>query len=180
MKTWKVKTKGRIERFLIVFIIPVLLEFSGVDLSFFANLGWFAWTMIIVFTSFLWIPILTVVSNKLVNTKTPMQITFDEERQIFEIIYSKKKIDIIPFENLKFSYSDNNPTHNSITFYKSFIGTRGQIVTNKVTEIFGFKFTFSWNKSQVSDVYRYLNEKEISSNKTENENLPLWEKILSN
>jgi hypothetical protein len=179
MKTWRVKTKGRIERFLIVFIIPIVLELWDVDLSFLGNIGWFGWTMIIVFTSFLWIPILMVVTNKLVNQKIPLQITFDEESKLCEINYSKNKTDTIPFENLKYSYSDDNKMHNSITFFRSFIGTRGQIVTNKVSEIVGFKYTFSWNKKQVNELHSYLKRIEISSTNTENENLPLWEKMLS-
>jgi hypothetical protein len=116
MKTWKVKTRGRIERFLIVFVIPIILEFWGVEL-----------------------PLL--------------------EKKLCEFTYTKKKTDIIPFENLKYSYSADNKKFNSITFFTSFIGTRGQIVTNKISEIVGFKFTFSWNTRQVNEIHTLLNQR---------------------
>ena len=178
MKTWKVKTKGRIERFSIVFIIPIVLELWGIDISFLSSIGWFGWVFIIIFSSFLWIPILMVVTNKLLNQKIPIQITLDEKNKLCEIYYTKKKTDIIPFENLKYSYSDDNKMNNSITFYRSFIGTRGQIVTNKVSEIVGFKFTLSWNKKQVNELHDFFKQVEITSTEVENENLPLWEKML--
>jgi hypothetical protein len=159
MKTWKVKTRGRIERFLIVFVIPIILEFWGVELPLLDTIGWLGWTLIIVSTSFLWIPILMVVTNKLVNQKIPQQIIFDEEKKLCEFTYTKKKTDIIPFENLKYSYSADNKKFNSITFFTSFIGTRGQIVTNKISEIVGFKFTFSWNTRQVNEIHTLLNQR---------------------
>jgi hypothetical protein len=92
MKTWKVKTRGRIERFLIVFVIPIILEFWGVELPLLDTIGWLGWTLIIVSTSFLWIPILMVVTNKLVNQKIPQQIIFDEEKNYVSLLIQKRKL----------------------------------------------------------------------------------------
>ena len=60
----------------------------------------------------------------------------------------------------------------------TFLGTRGQLVTRKLTEVIGFKRTFSWNKQQVYEIVAELENNEILELQGENRELPLWERMI--
>ena len=116
--------------------------------------------------------------SRLFKATIPRQIHLDSEQRTFIIIYSKKKFETIDFDQLGFSKVDSFGNYICLTLYKTFLGTRGQLVTKKLTEIIGFKRTFSWNKQQVYEIVAELENHQILELQGENRELPLWERMI--
>jgi hypothetical protein len=185
---WKVFLKGKLERFLIFYIslFSIVLWFlltEGGGATVFAETesepDSASWGMFIVFFCLFGIPTLAATLPKLFKSKIPEKIVIDEETEKLRIHFSKRNIKELPFDGLTYALTERWG-HNSLTFYKTFIGTRGQLVNNKMTELIGLTFSLSWKKSQIREISKELQKQGIRITLAENRDLPLWERIISN
>jgi hypothetical protein len=124
------------------------------------------------------IPIFVVTLKKLLTTKVPKQISVDNYGNML-VTYNKTTGDAIHFDNLAYSHSNLDGNAISITFYKSFVGTRGQIVDKKVVQVIGMKWTRSWSRNQIIDIINYLTELKVKKKVSANERLSLFDKLSS-
>jgi len=186
MKEWKVKYSGRLER-IFIFYFGLSLLFGALILSGsptkreglrdMSDSGNF-WAFLIILTPF-WLPVVLVTLSRLFKSKIAKAIVVHHENHEVEIHLNKKKILKVRFDQLSFAVSGNN-FHRGVTFYRTYIGTRGQLVTQKITEVIGVKYTLSWKMSQLVEIVNELRANQINETKAENRNLPLWERIISN
>ena len=89
----------------------------------------------------------------------------------YNFAFSKKNIVKINLTDLAYSFSNKQADHNSVTFYKSFVGTRGQMVYKKVTEVIGINYTLSWKKQQVNEIQSVLSDLGIQQRVADNDDL---------
>ena len=118
--------------------------------------------------------------KKLLSSKIAREILIENEAERVKVIFSKTNQIIIPFEMLAIAISNSHSSHIGLTLYKTYAGTRGQLVKNKVVELIGLDLTFSWKKQQVLAIVEELQKLNILEVKAENRDLPLWERIISN
>ena len=184
-QTWKVKYKGRVERILIFYfflggILLLIIGWNDPGLETTRSMSKMDFTMLLIFTSFIWIPVLVVTLKKLFASNIAGEITIDREENFCRIAFSKKNIVKINLTDLAYSFSNKQADHNSVTFYKSFVGTRGQMVYKKVTEVIGINYTLSWKKQQVNEIQSVLSDLGIQQRVADNDDLSIWERIISN
>lgn len=183
-KQWHVKSKGKLERIIIFYVglIVVVVGYiiaSGTlrrnpipsDESFLGP---------IILLSIFGIPVFLGTIGRLFKSKVPIGVGLDFEHEIFRIAYSKKNIQDIPFNELGYAKVGEHSSHFALTIYKTYIGTRGQLVFNKVIELIGMPLTFSWKKWQIAEICSELERLNINQTKAKNADLPLWERIISN
>lgn len=184
MKTWNVKSKGRIERIIIFyfFLSSIIVSFllyafrrNRIDIVSVNSDELFP--LLLTFAP-IWIPLLVVTLNKLLRARIPKEITFSDQKTLI-IRYNKREHEFIPFENLAYSHSDLTKNHISLTFYKTFVGSRGQVVYNEKIQMIGMRWTLSWTTEQIKEVIGHLKQLEIERKKSNNENLSLFDKISS-
>ena len=84
----------------------------------------------------------------------------------------------IPFDELAFALDSEHRNFNELTIYRTYIGTKGQVVNNYITDITGMKRTTSWKMSQVTSIANELNNRELRSFKPTHKELPLWERFI--
>jgi hypothetical protein len=161
MKEWNAR-KGRIEKIL---IIDVGLTGAIVAIR-----------PLILFA----IPIWIIFTKRLITSKIPKSIKIDHQNAELSVIFSSKSKLTLSFDELGFAVSNKFKSHIGLTIYKIFLGTRGQLVTKRITEIVGLNFTTSWKKNQVAEIIEELEKLGIVKTKAENRDLPLWERLLSN
>jgi len=118
--------------------------------------------------------------KKLLSSKIPNEIAVDEQRGILRIGYSKRIHELIPLDSLAYSHSDTTKNHVSMTFYKTFQGTRGQQVYNEVVQVIGMKWTLSWRAEHLKELINFLETLGVEKKVSSNENMSLGDKIISN
>ena len=111
--------------------------------------------------------------RKLIKSKIPREIQIDSKNEICTIIYSANDKVETPFENLGFAENAS-----SLTLYKTFVGTRGQDVFNKITEIIGLQLTLSWKIVHIREISDELTKQGILQTKADNRDLNLWERLI--
>ena len=177
---WRVKSKGRIERIIIFYSGLTLMALGG--LASFGIYPWekdFSWNIDFVDISFFFVifllPVLHTTFVRLLSKRIPKEIELDSINQVCRIIYSSTNKKEIQFENL--AYSKNNF---SLSLFATFIGTRGQRVFTKLTEIIAFDITFSWRKRDLNGIVNELIKLGIPKTKSDNSGLTLLERLISN
>lgn len=78
-------------------------------------------------------------------------------------------LDKIHLDNLAYSHSNLDGNSISITFYKSFVGTRGQVFYKEVVQVIGMKWTRSWRRHQIIEIIVYLMESKVEKKVSANE-----------
>jgi len=176
---WRVKSKGRIER-IIIFYSGLTLMALG-PLAYYGIYPWnmdFSWNIDFGTAFFIFIfllPVLHTTLFRLLSKRIPKEIELDIKNQVCRITYSSTNKKEIQFENL--AYSKNNF---SLSLYATFIGTRGQRVFTKLTEIIAFDITFSWRKKDLNGIVNELIKLGIPKTKSDNSGLTLLERLISN
>ena len=159
--TWEVKSGGRFVRVLIVFVVlfavggwyavstgvltPTTLQGKEMDSD--AKGGLFA---MVIFFIILGVPILLGIMPRLFNSKLPKKVFLDLQQKVIRITFKKSDVYEINFDNLSFAY-DELDSHASLVFYETYLGTRGQPITNKSAEILSIELTSGWKKEQLKD-----------------------------
>ena len=186
---WTVFINGKIERSLIFYLSLatmvswyVLIEGEGLIIFFDSDpehgLGIGFWAFIFFFFLF-GVPTLSVTLPILIKSKIPKMLVIDTKAGKMIIHFNKKNITELNFDELTYSITEHK-LHNSLTLYKTFIGTRNQPVNKKLTELIGMNFSLSWKKYQVREISKELKKQGIKTILAENRDLPLWERIISN
>ena len=157
--SWKASS-GRIER--------IAIFYGGL------LLGGFFYIRVMIFIGIIVIPITL---KRLLSSKLVCELTFDDEKQTLKIRFSGS-MEMLQYENLAFAYNSENNSYNELTLYKTFVGTRGQLVKTHLTDIIGLKWTTSWKKSQVEEIVHSLTVRNIVSYLPANKDLPLWERYI--
>lgn len=137
-------------------------------------IGGFFYIRVVIFLGVIIVPITL---KRLLSAKLVNKFTIDDENQVVKVRFSNS-YEIIPFEQLGFAFNSEHSTYNELTLYKTYIGTRGQIVKNYLSDIVGMKWTTSWKKSQVTEIYDALSSRNINSFNPQNKDLPLWERFI--
>jgi hypothetical protein len=185
MKTWVVRSKGRLEKIIIFYFILAFMMVAFLLVS--GRRGATNFTTLdsddifevfLTFSPF-WIPLLIVTLKRLLSSKIPKELTFDDELASLIVIYSGRKQEIIPLEKLAYSHSDLNRSHVSLTFYKTFYGTRDQLVYKEVVQVIGMKWTLSWTTGQLKELIAHMEALEISKRLNKDEHMSLFDKIIS-
>ena len=179
MKKWKVRFSGRLERMLIFYIallMLVLWQFPGVI----AEVDSENFVIALFIVLFFGWPFITVTANKLIKSKIAREIQLDMTNNNCQLVFSKKNVMDIPFDQLAYAVVGNHKSHFALTIYKTYIGSRGQTVFTKATEIIGLRVTFSWKVRQITEIANELEILNIEKIKASNKDLPLWERIISN
>ena len=183
MKTWKVKSKGIIEKMIIFYFFLSFIIFCfllwGAGKARISVWDLFSPDDIPTLIPIL-IPLIFVTFKKLISSKVPKEIQLDEQGGTLKITFSKKRHILIELNSVAYSHSETMRNHASITFYKTFIGTRGQQVYNEVIQIIALKWTLSWKIEQLRDVIRELELLDIEKRRSINERISLIDKIISN
>lgn len=125
-----------------------------------------------------WAPVLFVTMSRLLKAKIPKEIEIDSNSRKIRIWYSKRKVDEFDLEQLGYSKVGKFNGYICLTLYKTFIGSRGQLVTKKLTDLVGLKRTLSWKKYQVFEIIAELEKNEVLELLPENPDLPLWERLI--
>ena len=172
MKKWEVKSKGKIQRFMIFFG-----GLSGLSLYYILTAATEGIAVLLAFFP-IWLPVLLVTISRLAKSKVPTQIQIDTLGRKVIINYSRSKVEELVFEQIAFSKIDPFGSYVCLTFYKTFEGTRGQLVTKKLTDVIGLKWTLSWKKHQVFEILAELESNNILEMEPENRELPLWERLI--
>jgi len=184
MRIWTVRSKGRLERMAIFYFVlfsmligiflygarrgrAELLEMESAEIF-----------LSLLLLAPILIPLLVVTLKTLLTSKIPKKIAIDNNRDLV-ITYNKHKEDRISLDNLAYSHSVLDRSTISITFYKTFVGTRGQIVYHKLVQVIGMKWTRSSTKDQVKELINYLLQLEVERKESVNDNLSLFDKISS-
>lgn len=173
-KVWKVLTNGIIERIIIVYTGLLIatyffLLYQGYNLFKMTGDG-FGW---VILTALFWVVIIIGTFRKLIKSKIPVEIQIDSKNEICTIIYSANDKVETPFENLGFAENGS-----LLTLYKTFVGTRGQDVFNKITEIIGLQITLSWKTVHIREISDELTKQGILQTKADNRDLNLWERLI--
>ncbi len=186
-QVWKVILNGKIERIIIFYLILSIMFLIGLFEG-----GWinfedgtknvesdgFIGLMIFLFV-LLGMPLLLATFSQLIKSKVPVKIEIDSNAHELILFFSKKNSTKLRFDDLLFSYCEK-VSHNCLTIYKTFVGTRGQIVTKKMTILIGLPMTLSWKKQQLKEIETAFQELEIPVIDDEHKHLPLWERLISN
>lgn len=150
---------GRLERLLIFYGGLILMSYF---LRFLIILGIF---------------IIPITLKRLLSDKLVRQVSIDDDKRILNITYRKSTMEI-PFDELAFALDSEHRNFNELTIYRTYIGTKGQVVNNYITDITGMKRTTSWKMSQVTSIANELNNRELRSFKPTHKELPLWERFI--
>ena len=179
-KTWKVYNKGKAEQILIVlggyiFFGYLILAALGVWRRARIN---DSLQEILILVSVASIPILLVMLKRILKSKTPIEITLNSDSQLLVLVYSKEKRKEIDFSNLAYSIITKSRSR-VLTFFSTYIGTRGQTVYQEEVEIYGIKYSSSWTIEIINEIIEKLVEVNIEHTYPRNKNLPLWERMIS-
>lgn len=156
---WSAST-GRFER--------ILIFYAGLALA-----GIFYWRVFLV-TGIILIPITL---KRLLFSKIASELTIDDDNQLLTLKINGQ-LEEIPFENLGYAFNNQHMSFNELTIYKTYIGTRGQVVKSYLTDIIGMMYTTSWKKSQVVAIAEAFEKMPIIKFKPEHKDLPLWERFI--
>jgi len=135
--------------------------------------------MFFVFFCIFGITTLVVTLLRLLKSKIAIKVELNSQSEILKCYFSTKKFEEIPFDALAFAFTERY-SHNSLTIYKTFLGTREQLVKKKLTELIGLRVTLSWQKKQLREIAFKLEKQGIHKTLADNRDLPLWERIISN
>lgn len=178
MKTWSVERKGKLERVLIFYTGLTVFSLIVYGIASIMSLGLFSYVGFLSVTWILWIPIALIALYRILKSKIAREISLDKEMLL--IVFKKDEKLEIPIDNLAYAITHTHSNHVGLTMFKKFEGSRGQDVFKKVTELIGRKVTFSWKKQQLLEIRDAFDEMGITQTKADNQDLPLWERILSN
>jgi hypothetical protein len=129
-------------------------------------------------TSIFWIPIALIALYRISKSKIAKEVSVLSDKLV--IVFNKDESIEIPIVNLAYAITEAHKTHIGLTFFKKFEGSRGQDVFKKVTELIGRNITVAWKKEQILEIKSTLEKLEITKTTAQNQDLPLWERILSN
>lgn len=180
--TWEVKSNGRFERIAVFYIallvITILfLIYEGL-ISLEDNSTRYNMFGLITFFIIVGIPTLIATIPKLLKSNIPKKVKIDADNEQLIMFYGKNHFDAVFFDELAYSFN-NKYSHNYLILYRTFAGTRGQLVKKKMTEMIGMEKTRSWKIDQIDEIGRKLQELGIQSIVADNKDLPLWERMLS-
>lgn len=183
--TWEVKSKGTLERIVIVFVTLSVIGFlfllrSGFLIS--EHYDGFAdesWIPVLVFFFVVGIPTIAVVLPRIFGSKTPGKIKLDVKHETLTLYYGGDRQKSQSFASLAFSFVEKR-SHNYLVLYKTFVGSRDQQVINPIASMIGMgSITSSWKRGQLRMIRDALSQAQIQRVDADNNNLPLWEKFLS-
>lgn len=182
--TWEVKSKGRTERAVIVFtVLGAMAFFMMLETGVLApgeeggieSAGLFIFIFFFVLVG---IPTLLAVIPRLFKGKIADKVELDQSRRTLTLGYGKGREQTLDFDELVFAFTVHD-CYDSLVFFKTFTGTRGQLVTKKLTELIGLGVTVSWKQNQLREIRDELLKTEVERIDDPSRNLALWEKLLS-
>jgi len=175
MKVWKVRSRGILER-IIIYLAVGMVIYTFLDVKLPQGYGLIT---ALVFFSIFGIPVILVIFKRLITSKVPIEISLDDDQMLCSIRYSKKSCKVIPYQNLAFSILDKGSYYCVLTFYNSFIGTRGQPVFNEIINIIGIGLTMSWRLSTVLEIAGHLLDVGIEETHAREKELSFLELLIS-
>ncbi len=180
-KIWKVYNKGKIQQILIVlggYIFFGFLILSALGIWRRARINHsFPETLMTV--AILSLPIIYIMLKRILKSKSAIMIALNIDCQKFTLTYSEKEKTEIEFSNLAFSIINNNKSR-ILTFFRTYIGTRGQTVYTEEVEIYGLPSSSAWTLERIDEIVDKLVEVDIEQTHPRSTKLPLWERMISN
>jgi len=157
MKSWEVKTKGKLEYLLIFTVFSVLFFIYFVWRGTAGDVGSFMHTLeeTAIGAILFYIAWLVTFPAMILKRKIPGKIRIDPETASIEFSLNKKNTDLMDFKDLAFSYYSYR-LYNVIIFHRKAIGTRGNMIYGEYLSIMGMTYGFGWKRKTIQEIYEFL------------------------
>lgn len=129
--------------------------------------------------AFIWllVPLFFTTLSKLLRVRIPTNVQIDEGEHKIHIAFSHKETIEMELNFLSYSFTTFTKNRSGIVFFRTFLGSRGQIINKEVAEILSLGTTpKGWSRQQLLEIKQCLNLLSIPENKPDT--LPFWERLI--